>query len=233
MNSKKKALALFAKTRAHKTKVENSLQIIQKAFSTTGSWYTAFSGGKDSTVLFSLVRKIKPDMIGIWGDDEFFLPETFEYISRMKETGANILQVKHEGKHVEWFTANAGLDSSSVYKHYAGAFIGLRAQENNSRRIWLKKFGLLYNSEKKGWLCNPLAWWTTIDIWAYIYSREIDYNKAYDVLEGIGVDIEHQRVGPYATEKALGYGQLAILKKGWPKEYQRFCNKFPQAGAFV
>ena len=231
----KKTLALYAETSAHKARVVESKKIISSALKAVPQkkWYVAFSGGKDSTVLFSLVREYYSQTPGLWGDDEFYLPETFRYINRVRASGAKIIQIKNKVIHTDWFISNAECNADPAYLKYSGAFTGLRAQENSYRRKYLRKYGALYNSKKKGWLCNPLAWWKTIDIWAYIYSRKIDYNSAYDRLSEIGVELEHQRIGPYATEKALGYGQMAILKKGWPDEYQRFVKKFPQAGAYT
>jgi 3'-phosphoadenosine 5'-phosphosulfate sulfotransferase (PAPS reductase)/FAD synthetase len=108
--------------------------------------------------------------------------------------------------------------------------LGLRQEESAIRRMHLRKFGPLFYSESdKSWHCNPIHDWTWLDVWAYIISNHLDYNRAYDRLEEIGVAPEHQRVGPLAVEQVLGYGQMAILKRGWPELFNRFASEHPEA----
>jgi len=234
------ALILYSETANHKRKCLKAMDIIRQALKKAPSsqWYVSFSGGKDSTVVYDLVSACISDIDSIWIDDEFYLPETKSYIQRMKKAGAKIKQVSKRVKHTDWFIANEEKgDDKEIYSSYKGVFLGLRAQESSDRRRYFKRFGLLHFSEKgkvfQGWRCNPIAWWSIKDVWAYIFSRKIDYNKAYDRMSEMGVLLERQRIGPYAVESALGYGQLAILKKCWPEEFRRFLNKYPQAGNYI
>lgn len=61
----------------------------------------------------------------------------------------------------------------------------------------------------------------------------MDYNRAYDVLAGLGLPLREQRVGPLAVERAIGYGQLAILRRGWPQLYAAFVAKYPEAASYT
>ena len=233
------ALVSYAATAGHKKKVAAARATILKAFEMLPEerWYVAFSGGKDSTVVFNLVRGVYPAIPGIWCDDEFYLPETAEYMACMKDAGVRIKQVPKRVKHTEWFTANEDKDNADIYDGYEGVFLGLRAQENTYRRQYLRKYGTLYYAKRgavsQGWLCNPIAWWKIEDVWAYIFSRRVDYNRAYDRLAELGIPLAKQRIGPYAVDAALGYGQLAILKKGWPEEYRRFLARHPEASRYT
>ena len=231
----KEAFILYANTSAHKSKVLQAKRIIESAFKALSPslWYVAFSGGKDSTVVLDLVRHLDSHIVGIWSDDEFYLPETINYMYRLKKAGINIRQIQEKAVHTEWFTAHVDGEVQIVADEYDGVFLGLRAQENKYRKLYLRKYGTLHLTSKRKWLCNPIAWWKIEDVWAYIFCHALDFNKAYLRLSEIGVPLERQRIGPYATERALGYGQLAILKKGWPEEYQRFCAKFSQASRYV
>ena len=232
---KKEILISYAKMPTFRHKVDRALSTVEAAFKKIprGKSYVAFSGGKDSTVVFDLVRTIEPKICGIWSDDEFWLPETGDYMQRLRESGAKIRQIQERAVHTGWFVSHADCKTGIVAGEYEGTFMGLRAQENRYRRIFLRKYGLLYQTNAQQWLCNPIAWWKIEDVWAYIFSHDLDYNKAYDRLSQIGVPLELQRIGPFATERALGYGQIAILKKGWPGEYQRFCVRFPQVTRYV
>ena len=83
------------------------------------------------------------------------------------------------------------------------------------------------------WQCNPIAHWTVMDVWAYIHIHAIAYNKAYDILTALRVPLDEQRIGALAQRTVLGYGQLEILKRGWPDLFNRFAARFPEARAYV
>ena len=231
----RKELIAYGKSSILRRKIEKAKIIIEKALAENECWYVAFSGGKDSTVMLDLVRGYCSDIPAVWSDDEWWIPETMEYMERMKVDGLNLHQTPAHAKHTEFFTAheNSKIKSGREYPQmqgWTGAFIGIRADESNRRRIVLRKYGTLhYGKTVKQWQCYPLAWWTVYDIWAYILSRELDYNRGYDILEHLGLAIDRRRIGPLAVEAVLQYGQLVILKKGWPELYERFCESHPEA----
>lgn len=236
MNTKQLAL-LHARTKIFHIRLESARIIVEKALDLDLRPYVSFSGGKDSTVVFNLVLEQKPDIVGVWSDDEWFLPETLEYVRRMQAL-CNIHQIRTQTRHAEWF-ASAGewLD----LPHYAKkqlrcnlTFLGLRQEENSQRKLHLRKFGPLFFAENDDcWHCNPIHNWSVMDVWAFIYSNGLDYNRAYDRLTEIGIPLERQRIGPLAVERVLGYGQLAILKRGWPDLFNRFAEKYPEARGYT
>lgn len=229
--------ALHAKTRLHKARVEDARRIVAEALTLDAAPYVAFSGGKDSTVVAALVREQAPDTPLVWSDDEWYLPETGEYMERVRASGAELHAIRTNAWHAEWLQV-AG-DYGGIPEYAAGhgwllAFLGLRQEESGKRRVHLRRFGPLHYAESnKQWQCNPIHAWSWRDVWAYIVAHELDYNRAYDVLERIGIPSERQRVGPLAVERALGYGQIAILKRGWPDLWNRFVSEHPEAGGYT
>jgi len=240
---------MHAKLPAFRRKVEAAKEIIEEALQRMEYPYVAFSAGKDSTALLHLVRSAAPSTIAVWSDDEWNLPET----AALVEQTSNCHYIAARVQHAEWFTsweadnpalpegtiwvdapANDGLQTFACQQGYDGAFIGLRADENSRRRRYLKHYGALHFAKKSGaWQCNPLAWWSVDDVWAYIHTRALPYNAAYDKLTQMGVPIERQRTGPMAQGRVLGYGQIAILKQGWPELYNRFVDRYPEARSYV
>ena len=106
--------------------------------------------------------------------------------------------------------------------------------EAGYRRVHLRKNGVLFQAQKTGkWHCNPIAWWSVEDVWAYIFSHQIDYNAAYDKLDDLGLSADEQRIGPLAVERVLGYGQLAILRRGWPEIYRNLVAHFPEVATYT
>jgi len=238
------AYLAHARTGAFSRRVERSRQVVRDWLATTSRRYVAFSGGKDSTAMLGLVREVDPTSLAVFGNDEFVLPETLALL----DATPNLHRIAARIEHAPWFTAwdqgAEGLPAGTEWVEpdgqgpgpwarlhgYDGAAVGIRAGENNYRRLHIRARGeLFYARRRQVWQCYPLAWWTTQDVWAYILSRKLDYNRAYDRLAEIGVEPDRQRIGPFAQAKALAFGQLALLKAGWPADFERFALAHPEA----
>lgn len=246
----RKAFALHARLPGFARKVERALLVLTTAKEQGRQPYAAFSGGKDSTVMLDLVRRVFPEAPAVFADDEWHLPETLAVLPQIP----NLTRVAGQRTHASWFTAwvegPANLPPGVVWidamqhgsrmgtwarQHDCDtACIGIRADENSYRRKHVRAFGeLFYAKSRDFWHCYPVAWWSLSDIWAYIVSRDLPYNQAYDRMSALGVPLPSQRVGPLAVERVLGYGQMAILKRGWPDLYRRFVARYPEASAYV
>lgn len=187
-----------------------------------------FSCGKDSTVVYHLVKDIGPDIPAFYWDDEFILTDSTDYMKRVGEIEIR----KNAAKHASWFETNVGeIDNLSDFDTI---FLGLRAEENSYRRKNLGKMGLAYFSKKSNYnVINPIGWWGILDVWAYIFSTQRDYNIAYKKMAANDVDYKNQRIGPFANDRALGYGQIYVLKRCFPDDYNRFITKYPIAKSYV
>jgi len=238
MLSRNDAAEIHATTRTFERRLESAREVIARAHEVRALPIVALSGGKDSTVVLDLVREIASDIPAVWSDDVYYLPETGEYVERLKRS-VNVHHIRTNAQHTPWFKVE-GQDWDDI-DHYVkkrfGAgmtFLGLRKEESAARRIWLCKFGPLHFAVSRDmWVCNPIWNWSWRDVWAYIVSRGLDYNRAYDRLEALGIQPEHQRIGPFAVERVLWTGQLSLLKRGWPEEFARFARDFPEANTYV
>lgn len=249
MTNTRNQVALFhTKSKAFRLRLEKSKEIISQALSRLALPYVAFSGGKDSSVLLHLVREQSPNTRAIFIDDEWNLPETIDLIQRTNNCDRVAMTIPH----TEWFTSFAqpkelpdgviwsdaspreNIVAYAREQGHDGAFIGLRAEESAKRRIMLRTNGVFYFAKNhEMWQAYPLAWWTWRDVWAYILSKGVDYNKAYDKLEEMGIEPKNQRVGPLAVERVLGRGQIVILKRGWFDLYNRFAAEHPEVRSYV
>jgi 3'-phosphoadenosine 5'-phosphosulfate sulfotransferase (PAPS reductase)/FAD synthetase len=238
MSTKKDVALLHSRSRSFKAKLLKTEKILVDASENLSldRWYVALSGGKDSTVVANLL----PQCPRLYVDEEWLLPETDAYLSRQN----GLHRIKKRDQHAEWFTVWVDDDEAwtgkNVTGRYAasqgweGVFLGLRAEESSDRRRHLRCGGVLFfNKSRTIWQCNPIAWWGWLDVWAFIFSRGLDYNEAYDVLDEIGVDPSRQRIGPLAQRRVLGYGQISILRRGWPELFDKFADKFPEARSYV
>jgi len=244
--SRKDTAIQFAKTAAHHAAVERSRRIIRLAVEGCSSWYVAFSAGKDSTCVLHLVRSFLPDAPAVTSVRQWDLPETEALMART----SNLHTVSYDGYNgVDWAVrwldrahaesrhpGLAWLDTKDEImargRNERGVFLGLRSDEARYRKLHLATMGTLFDCRKTGkYHCNPIAHWTVWDVWAYLHSRGVDYNAAYDTMEQCGIPIAAQRIGPF--DHALGGGALAILKRCWPERFNRIAAAHPEARAYV
>lgn len=246
----REAAYLHAKTGSFRSALARARAISMRALAANDGWYVAVSGGKDSTCVLALVRECAPAAPAVSSIQEWRLPETAEYLARVGNLALTASGTDHgtnwapnwEGEDdipegVAWLGAKIGGDDRTV-KNYGrsetGVFLGTRADESRARRKLMRARGpLFFNQCNQVWQCSPIAHWSVLDVWAYILSERLDYNRAYDVMERIGVPLDQQRIGPFAVEKVLGRGQLAILKQGWPAVWNGYAAAHPEARLYV
>ena len=75
-------------------KITRSKNLIVSCMETFGEQvYMSFSGGKDSTVLSSLVCSLKPDILHLFSDTGCEYPETLSFVEEERQRGKNIVPV--------------------------------------------------------------------------------------------------------------------------------------------
>lgn len=159
----------------------------------------AFSGGKDSTVVLDLVRKINPKVTAVFCDTGVEAKTTYEYMDRVD----NIVILK--AKKTFWDCVKQyGFPESKIKAHSHGnrccywlkeepmirfvkennvnlIFTGLTMAESRQRMMFLKHHGsYMYVKSWKCWKCHPISEWSEKDVWKYIKDNSLDYNKGYD-----------------------------------------------------
>ena len=76
-------------------KITLSKNLIVSCMETFGEQvYISFSGGKDSTVLSSLVCSLKPDILHLFSDTGYEYPETLSFVEEERQRGKNIVPVR-------------------------------------------------------------------------------------------------------------------------------------------
>ena len=165
--------------------------------------FVSFSGGKDSTVVSSLVEDSFPgkNIVRIFGDTTLEFPETYEYRKRFAKEHRrifNILRAKNHEKNFEELCEQIGPPSrvmrwcctvfktgaitktlESVFKNKTNilSFQGIRRSESASR----SKYERESESPKitKQTVALPIIDWLDFDVWLYILTKKIDFNDAY------------------------------------------------------
>ena len=164
----------------------------------------SFSGGKDSTVTSHLVNLAlgTNKVLHIFGDTTLEFPYTMEYKKRFNKNeeskGVRILTAKNREKNFEQLCDVVGPPSrvmrwcctvfktgaiqktiSSAFKDKTNilSFQGIRRSESASR----SKYERESESPKiaKQTVASPIIDWIDYDVWLYILTAGIDFNKAY------------------------------------------------------
>ena len=52
-------------------------------------------------------------------------------------------------------------------------------------------------------------------------------------MRALGWAERDQRIGPFAVEAVVAYGQLARLREGWPEVFARFAARYPEARRYA
>ena len=164
----------------------------------------SFSGGKDSTVTADIVIKAlsNPSLVHIFGNTTLEFPSTYEYAERYRrEHPLAIFQVA-KNKEQDFYDVCEDIGPparmmrwccsmfktgpitrviNSLYRNQQIlTFYGIRKTESVSR----SKYNRIEDDAEsvkiqQQTVASPIFFWKDIDIWLYILSEKIDFNKAY------------------------------------------------------
>lgn len=174
----------------------------QKEMFKNDETFVSFSGGKDSTVVSSLVMKAlgMPNIVHIFGDTTLEFPTTYDYVKRFKKNNPKtpLLSAKNKEKNfydmcevigppsrvMRWccivFKTGAitkRINSIFKDKNKILTFYGIRRSESVSRN----KYDRVSDSPKitKQQVSSPIIDWNDFDIWLYLLTSKTDFNDAY------------------------------------------------------
>lgn len=171
---------LWSRSPQYKKKVDGAYRIIESALDKYDPMYVSFSCGKDSAVMFDLVRDINPDIEGrfIRWPETKWIDNFDEIIEAWTQLGAKVSVLDlHRGSLSEsvpdrWIRLRNKAPSK-------GAFVGLRADESRARMKTLRIHGTLFEAKDGFARCCPVAFFNTNDIAARIVERKLPILSTY------------------------------------------------------
>ena len=188
MNKKWKAtFQMWSATERFRQKVEEAAVIIKKALKQYEKPYVAFSGGKDSTCVLSLVLEQKKDVMVFHWDYGKYMPYWVEYEVRKnaKKIGARDIRIgtsrRYKDEHYKgpvWYKVFFGAIVPALLNDgFDSVFVGLRMEESAGRKNRIQNDVSLTRMKE----FFPIYNWTWMDVWAYIVSRNLPYSVIYDM----------------------------------------------------
>jgi len=166
-----------------KSPVDRSIAIIRE-FEPPEGYYLAFSGGKDSVVLYDLTVRAKVRFDAHYNMTTVDPPELTRFIKReypdvsWEVPSLNFFQmVLVRGtlptRRMRW--------CCRAFKEVGGVgrvvLVGLRAQESRSRA---KRPVVAACTKSHKWFVSPIRDWTSADVWEYIHNQGLAYCSLYD-----------------------------------------------------
>jgi phosphoadenosine phosphosulfate reductase len=152
----------------------------------------AASFGKDSIVLLHMLRDVRPDLDVVYLNTGYDFPETVQFIQRMEREWKLRLVEFAPRISVEEQERTLGAD---LYRTDPGRCCGIRKVEPMARALrnydsWITGLRRDETEHRKNIRVvevanelvkvNPLASWTSEDIWRYIRANKVPYNPLYD-----------------------------------------------------
>jgi len=165
-------------------------------------FYVAFSGGKDSIVVFDLVHRTLPktECLALFGDTDMELPDTYSFMDTIREYYSDI----------PFHVARAEMTSVESWKIFGPpargirwccsvhktapqirylrtltnkpnvrgmAFTGIRAEESIARSAYnMVEFSKKHPGQAS---CHPILQWNSAELYLYIYGNNLPLNEAY------------------------------------------------------
>lgn len=231
--------------RIFRRRIDDARRSIELAME-KGTIGVSFSAGKDSTVLLDLVRQYLPDVPAAhfdsgaehsWTYDlvrhygvQTIMPQ-LSMIDLAKLEGAWGYSGPESGHRVDYddFLIYEPAERFMAEHSLQVIALGLRGQESKGRYWSARKRGALYWANyTSAWHLCPLATWTTDDVWAYIASRGLRYNEAYDRMAACGIPRDAWRVSTLLSyEGAAKRGRFTYLRQIDPQRFYTLAEIFP------
>lgn len=220
-------------------KETKALGVVERWIDAAGSKvYGSVSGGKDSLVMGHLIRRVYPDCPLIWVNQGYMAewPDCIELLDWLKGQGWKIIELCPV-RDLWRLYADHGIPLDGVMSTKLDKIInqkliydplneyqeingiqgyawGLRQDESKNRARYMRNHGTLHHNKKGLWVCSPVGFWSTVDIWHYIDKYRIPYPSMYDR------DRLTVRNGPPIGTTGINWGRIAELRRYHPEAYQ-------------
>lgn len=243
-----RAYAAIARTQRFARLVMRARREIDRAL-TFGPALISTSWGKDSCALAHLVFTLAPHVPMVHLRSPYELPGGERVERFFRELGATLIDVptrKTLAQYIEWLQQH-GLGYEREARQKAGRsrkaselsewalkngrpvqFLGMRAAESALRRRVFRSRGLTYQRADGCVMSNPIGWWQTSDVWAYLVSRGVPWHPLYDC-ETHGVTREQIRNAGWLTVQSdVTDWRIPWLREHYPEQYRQLRALFPR-----
>ena len=238
-------------------KLDASKKIIEAFSKKHPGAILSWSLGKDSTAMIHLAMLecgVQAEVF-IMMDDEISFPGSHEYIEKIEaQFNFKCTQLYAGISVIDWIVKNKIADPCSDFhtksseiiqdtffipidnfmkaKGYPGTYLGLRAEESKGRRMNRRVRGAAYLKKNGEAICTPIVDWKGKDVYAYLFSRDIDPFHVYKCC-GFYSDPSRIRLDGWLAGEFSAQGEVAWLRHYYPSIYLRLASIMKGASQYV
>jgi hypothetical protein len=199
----------WTRTLQYRRRVEAALRTIEEWRGHCQRPIVSVSGGKDSTALLDLVRRVDPTIPAWRADPPNPLPDREVHVAALEAAaGGEWRTMVYPWDVAAVLAGDLGypdllkirvLRQAQVLAGIDGVALGLRAAESRGRRLNLATRGEVYCAAGR-WTCTPLARWSAEEVLGHVLASGLPLNPVYERLH------------------LLPLGKLDLLRDGtwWP-----------------
>lgn len=238
---------LHSRTRSFQKHLHVAKGIISDFIGRQIKSYVAVSGGKDSIAMAHLIWSIEPGIKFMSVLDESDIPGLHDYMTKIVQRykfDVDVISPKNlwEAFAKYDFTEDVHSPRSEYAQRYFfdhikryvadngydGIFLGLRAQESKGRRMnFLQRGSIYFNESWQQWICQPLAAWSAMDVFAYLFSNNVPIFDMYFKTK-FKLSPENIRLDCILPSHFSRDGQSAWLKYYYPETFSRLAAILPK-----
>lgn len=241
--------AVAAHLRSARDRFSIAEQAVQAHLAAHGG-YVSWSGGKDSTVVVDLARRVSRNVPVVWFDSGLEFPDTHDYIEDLADAwGLNLHIIKaapdalsvmaqsgawDHDREPDWSTPDLHQvlvtePSRQARARFGRAELwGLRAAESGVRRALLSPGQGAYLRSDGTVTYSPVWAWRDLDVTGYLAHAGIPENPVYARLRAAGATGKDLRVGLALDGNNLNYGRVVWLRRCYPDLYARIEKSLPR-----
>lgn len=244
---------VHATTQRHRRAVDKARGILSDGLAKAPDSVVMWSAGKDSTALVHLACVDMGASLDVVSEkDDLDYPGEVNYVTTLAEAwGLRLRIVTPPMSPAQWVADHAheldpsgdfhsraaGLSNECFYRvveeatrDRAGILLGLRQEESLGRRMNAATHGAAYQRKGGQWTIAPLTYWSGLDVYAYLLSRDIEPLHVYRC-----VSFMHERE-PWRVRKSwwlpgasARHGGIAWLRRYYPSLFRQLCLWMPTA----
>lgn len=244
----------YAQTKIYKEKINKTIKFISEVLEKHNNPYVAFSTGKDSLCMLSMIYNISPKVKVMFHDSGVELPESYNQIKKICDfwdlnlniinSPVNVLEIYKSKNGIFQGNCEDIAFTSAMMNPIRNwvkenshdlSFIGLRKEESSRRRKMLNTFGnYFYCKSNSIYECFPLSNWKGEDIWAYIFSNNILENFIHPAYykDRLVEDPAKIRVSWFCDPAMATRGSFLWLKIYYPEIWNMLINMFPEMKSY-